>query len=56
MAARFCDEVIALRQGRMIARGRADEIMTPACLHSIYDIPMGVMPHPDGGHALAYVR
>jgi iron-chelate-transporting ATPase len=42
MAARFCDEIIALHSGKMIARGTPEEIMQPAELKRIYGIPMEV--------------
>ncbi|MEH3147391.1 MAG: ATP-binding cassette domain-containing protein [Methylobacterium frigidaeris] len=56
MAARFCDEILALRGGRLIARGSPEVIMTPAGLEAIYGVPMGVMPHPETGEPLCYVR
>jgi len=56
MAARFCDEIIALHSGRMIARGTPEEILTPARLQEIYGVQMGVMPHPDTMLPLAFVR
>ncbi len=56
MAARFCHEIVALHSGRMIARGTPDEIMTPGCLQAIYGVPMGVMPHPDTGMSISFVR
>jgi ferric hydroxamate transport system ATP-binding protein len=55
MAARYCDELVALKAGRLIARGRPDEIMTPACLRQIYGIEMGVMPHPGTGAPVSFV-
>jgi len=56
MAARFCDELIALHSGKLIARGSSEMIMTPSTLEAIYGIPMGVMPHPDSCHPISYVR
>ena len=56
MAARFCDEIIALKDGRMIAHGPPAEFMTAQRLEEIYDVAMGVLPHPDTGGAIAYVR
>ncbi|MCA1372774.1 MULTISPECIES: ATP-binding cassette domain-containing protein [Bradyrhizobium] len=56
MAARFCDEIIALHSGKLIARGTPDKIMTPAELETIYGIPMGVMPSPDHGHLISFAR
>ncbi len=56
MAARFCDEILALHSGKLIARGAPEAIMTPDCLKSIYGIAMGVMPHPDTRHPISFVR
>jgi len=56
MAARFCDELIALHSGKLIARGSSEMIMTPSTLEAIYGIPMGVMSHPDSGSPTSYVR
>jgi len=55
MAARFCDEIVALSGGRMIARGAPAALMTPAGLEAVYGIPMGVLPHPGGRHPIGYV-
>ncbi len=56
MAARFCDEIIALHGGKLIARGAPEAIMTEAELEAIYGIPMGVMAHPDTGKPISFVR
>jgi ferric hydroxamate transport system ATP-binding protein len=55
MAARYCDELIALGGGRIIARGSAGEIMQAQTLESIYHLPMGVMLSPVTGHPVSYV-
>lgn len=55
MAARFCDEILALHSGRLIARGKPDGIMTPESLRAIYGIAMGVMPHPASRHPISFV-
>ncbi|HEX2017718.1 MAG TPA: ATP-binding cassette domain-containing protein [Aurantimonas sp.] len=56
MAARFCEDIVALRRGQLVARGAPAAIMTPAVLERIYRIPMGVVASPDGGEPLAFVR
>jgi ferric hydroxamate transport system ATP-binding protein len=56
LAARFCDRIIALRAGCLVADGAAGEFMTAARLREIYDVEMGVFPLPDAGGAIAYVR
>ena len=56
MAARFCDEIIALKSGSLIARGSPSDIMTSEKLAEIYGISMGVLPHPDTGQPLSFVK
>ncbi len=56
LAARFCDRIIALKGGRMIAQGPPGDFMTEARLKEIYEVAMGVFPHPDTRGAIAYVR
>ncbi|WP_264481430.1 ATP-binding cassette domain-containing protein [Acidisoma cellulosilyticum] len=55
MAARFCDEVIALKGGHMIARGTPEEIMQSEQLQAIYGLPLGILRHPVTGRPISYV-
>lgn len=55
MAARYCDTLVALRSGSLIAQGDAEAIMQPEVLNRIYGIPMGILPHPDGGTPVSFV-
>lgn len=56
MAARLCDEILALRDGRLIARGAPGEVMNGAVLADIYGVEMGILAHPTTGAPLGYVR
>lgn len=53
MAARFCDELVALHTGRMIAHGTPGEILNPRKLEHIYGVEMAVMRHPVTGDPVA---
>ncbi len=44
MAARFCDRIVAMRQGRVLMQGAPGEIMTGPNLEAIYGVPMNVLP------------
>ena len=55
MAARYCDHLVALRGGEMIAQGAADSLMQGEVLAQIYGIPMGILPHPAGGAPVSFV-
>ncbi|MGI6245694.1 MAG: ATP-binding cassette domain-containing protein [Pseudochelatococcus sp.] len=53
MAARFCDEIIALHSGRLTARGAPEEILTTDQLRRIYGLDMDVIKHPSGDFPVA---
>lgn len=48
LAARFCDRLVALRGGQLIADGSPREVMDSGVLESIYGVPMGVMERAPG--------
>ena len=48
LAARFCDRLVALKGGRLIADGSPGDIMDSGTLESIYGVPMGVMERAPG--------
>ncbi|WP_334035556.1 ABC transporter ATP-binding protein [Burkholderia cepacia] len=54
MAARFCDRIVALREGRLLMRERAADIMDPVHLESIYGVPMRVSADPVSGRSLGF--
>lgn len=56
LAARFCDEILALQGGRLLARGRPPDLMTPNRLEEIYGVAMDVVPHPTNDYPVALVR
>lgn len=55
MAARYCDHLVALHSGRLLAQGPPNEIMCATTLQAVYGIPMRVMAHPGGEHAIAVI-
>ena len=55
MAARYCDYLVALRGGEMIAQGTPSELMRSETLEQIYGIPMGILPHPAGAAPVSFV-
>lgn len=56
LAARYCDYLIALKRGRLIAAGAPADIMSSEQLSTVYDVDMGVFPNPDTDGVIAYVR
>ncbi|UHS63202.1 ATP-binding cassette domain-containing protein [Agrobacterium vaccinii] len=56
MAARFCDEIIALHTGQLVAHGKPADIMNTSELQRIYDVPMDIIPQPSNGGLIAMAR
>lgn len=55
LVSRYCDHLIALRDGRLLAQGAPGELMGSATLEAIYGIRMSVMAHPTADHLIAVV-
>nr|WP_246191178.1 ATP-binding cassette domain-containing protein [Aureimonas leprariae] len=53
MAARFCDRVIALKAGRLVASEETEAFMAPKRLHDVYGVAMNVVRHPVSGAPVA---
>mgnify|MGYP001139428305 CR=1 FL=1 len=56
MAGRFCDELIALKGGRLLVRGTPEELLRDDMLEAIYGIRMCTVDHPHGGRPLSFAR
>ncbi|NLQ17642.1 ATP-binding cassette domain-containing protein [Marinomonas sp. M1K-6] len=48
MAARFCDHIVALHSGKMIASNSVENVFTAEQLQQIYGINMHITRHPAG--------
>lgn len=44
LAAMFCDWLVVLHQGRVVASGTPDEVLTPGLLHDVYGVRASVEP------------
>nr|WP_091130913.1 ATP-binding cassette domain-containing protein [Microvirga guangxiensis] len=56
MAARFCDELIALQRGRIRIQGKPDDLMRSDVLENVYGIPMEVIRHPASEAPIGFAR
>ena len=56
IAARFCDHIVALKDGALLMSGTPAELMRADRLEAIYGIPMGVLPHPTSGAPMSFVH
>ena len=50
LAAALCRQLILLREGRVIAQGRTDEVLTPATVRALYGVEADIQRHPAAGH------
>jgi iron complex transport system ATP-binding protein len=48
LAARFCDRLVAIKAGQLIADGSPRDVMDARILETIYGVPMGVMERAPG--------
>lgn len=55
-AALFASEILAVKNGAVAFYGPVAETFTKENLSALYDLPVGVAPHPDLGLPQAYVR
>jgi len=55
MAARYCDRMVALKEGRCVADDVPEVLLQANVLEQVFGVQMCVMPHPDGHGVLAYV-
>jgi ferric hydroxamate transport system ATP-binding protein len=56
MASRFCDQIVALKAGRLSAVGTPEDIMTPETLLRIFDVPMDVVRQAGSGRLVALAK
>lgn len=54
MALRFCDDIVALRGGRLLLNSPACDLLNPTTLEAIYGVPMGVVARPDNGSLISF--
>ncbi|TFC85752.1 ATP-binding cassette domain-containing protein [Cryobacterium sinapicolor] len=50
LAAAFCDQILLLHHGRLVAAGTPDEVLAPSAIAEVYGVDCDVIPHPRGGH------
>ena len=55
IAARFCDRLIVMADGRVAAEGTPAELLHPERLKALYGVDMGVFDHPLTKHPISYV-
>lgn len=49
LAAQYCDRLILLKEGRVRAVGRPEDVITEELIEEVYGVPVRVAPHPVTG-------
>jgi len=50
LAAAYCDRILLLHAGRLVAAGTPEEVLHPATIAAVYGVDCDIVPHPRGGH------
>jgi len=53
LAAQFCDELIALKGGKLCKHAPVHEVMQQSVLQEIFGVTLHLLDHPDGTHRVA---
>lgn len=56
MAARHCDELIALKDGKLLTQGTPHQMMNGDVLKRVFGVEMGVFSHPVTGQPIGYLQ
>lgn len=56
LAARYCDQLLLLQDGRPHAYGTPDEVLTADALEAVYGLQVLIHRHPERGHPLIIAR
>jgi len=56
LAARYCDHLLLLQEGRPHAYGTPDEVLTAEALEAVYGLQVLIHRHPERGHPLIIAR
>lgn len=52
LAAAFCDSLVVLHEGRQVAEGSPEQVLTPALLRRVYDVEATLLQHPRTGRPM----
>jgi iron complex transport system ATP-binding protein len=50
LAAAFCDRLVLLRDGQVLADGATRDVLTPASIRELYGVEADVLSHPGAAH------
>ncbi|TFD76356.1 ABC transporter ATP-binding protein [Cryobacterium sp. Sr8] len=50
LAAAYCDQILLLHHGRLVASGTPEEVLRPSVIADVYGVDCDIIAHPRGGH------
>ena len=50
LAAAFCDQILLLQNGRLVAAGTPAEVLVPEIIGEVYGVTCDILEHPRDGH------
>ncbi|MEO6200911.1 MAG: ABC transporter ATP-binding protein [Cryobacterium sp.] len=50
LAAAYCDHILLLHRGRLVASGAPAEVLQPSVIADVYGVDCDIIEHPRGGH------
>lgn len=56
LAAAYADDLALMHEGRLVAHGAPQEVLTPERVHEVYGVPVHVFTDPDGGAPIIVPR
>ena len=56
LAARYCDRILLLENGRPVALDTPEQVLRPEPLKAVFGLEVLVQPHPERGHPLIIAR
>lgn len=56
LAARYCDRLLLLASGRLVALDTPQQVLRPEPLKAVFGLEVLVQPHPERGHPLIIAR
>lgn len=56
LAAHYCDQVAALKSGRILWKGPAEQLMDVQILEAVYETPMSLLSTTEGDRQFAFTR
>lgn len=56
LAARFCQRLMVMKKGAVIADDTPEKIVIPPLMASVYEVPVVVIPHPVDGKPLLFLK